>query len=229
MQAAEKRKQEQEKLKAARIEHIIECTFDLFSEDGIESITMNDIAEQAEIGVATLYRYFSTKEDLAIDVAVYAWRMEEETFRKVFSSETYDSLNGFEQLKVLLGIFPTALTTQSKFFRFIYYFDSFVKRESVSVERLNNYEKAISSLKDIVMKAIEKGENDGSINTKSSSNPLISGANSETLYFAIMHALFSIAQKLSLSGEMLYMDRAVKPGAQMELLVNMLLESIKSK
>lgn len=228
MQAAEKRKQEQEKLKAARIEHIIECTFDLFSEDGIESITMNDIAEQAEIGVATLYRYFSTKEDLAIDVAVYAWRMEEETFRKVFSSEAYDSLNGFEQLKVLLGIFPTALTSQSKFFRFIYYFDSFVKRESVSVERLNNYEQAISSLKDIVMKAIEKGENDGSINTKKSSNPLIAGASAETLYFAIMHALFSIAQKLSLSGEMLYMDRAVKPRAQMELLVNMLLESIKN-
>ena len=226
MQAAEKRKLEQEKMKAARIEHIVECTFDLFSENGIESITMNEIAEEAEIGVATLYRYFSTKEDLAIEVAIYAWRMEEETFRKVFSSEAYDKMNGYDQLKVLLGVFPTALVSQSRFFRFIYYFDSFVKKESVMPERLDKYEGAIVNMKNVVMNALEKGKKDGSI-TYHTKNAEISDASDDEMYFALMHSLFALAQKLSLSGEMLFMDREVQPRKQMELMVSLILSALK--
>lgn len=227
MQAAEKRRQEQEKLKASRIEHIVECTFNLFSENGIETITMNEIAQQAEIGVATLYRYFTTKEDLAIDVAVYAWQMEKETFSKVYSSEEYNKLSGFDQVKVLLGIFPGALETQSRFFRFIYYFDSFVKKESVSVQRLGKYEQSIEVLKTIVVNAIEKGLSDGSIKYRNSDSEKISSATTEEIYFTIMHSLFSICQKLSLAGEMLYMDKAVNAKKQIELLVEIILSSLR--
>ena len=59
MPAAEKRRLEQENLKQSRIDHIIECTFGLFADKGIESISMNEIASQSEIGVASLYRYLS--------------------------------------------------------------------------------------------------------------------------------------------------------------------------
>ncbi len=227
MQAAERRRLEQEQLKAERINNIIECTFGLFAEKGIESISMNEIASQAEIGVASLYRYFSTKEDLAIECAIYAWKMEADNFKKYFATSEYDMFSGYEQIKCLLEIFPEALVSQSSFFRFIYYFDAFIKKEKVSQARLHNYEEAINVLKDVVICAIEKGKKDGSITFTSATNLSLRGATTNELYFSMMHSLFSMAQKLSLSGEMLYMDLEVKPEKQMELLVQFILAALK--
>ena len=115
MLAAEKRKKEQEEQKALRIREIVECSFGLFSEQGIESITMNEIARQAEIGVASLYRYFTTKEELVIEAAIYAWKMEVEIFNRVFSFEGCEGMDGYTQLKSLLEIFSEALVTQNPF------------------------------------------------------------------------------------------------------------------
>lgn len=229
MPAAEKRRLEQENLKASRINHIIDCTFTLFAERGFESITMNEIAEQAEIGVASLYRYFSTKEDLAIECAIYAWKMEEEIFSDLFVSPDYDELSGYEQMKILLGIFPRVLSTQENFFRFMYYFDSFVKKQSITPERLGHYEDTIVSLKSVVMRALEKGRTDGSIAFSGDPDYNVSSATDDEMYFTLMHSLFSLAQKLALSGNMLNMDRAVTPDRQLELLIAVMLNSIKAK
>ena len=224
MQAAERRRLEHEMLKTERINSIVECTFGLFAEKGIESISMNEIAFRSEIGVASLYRYFSTKEDLAIECAIYAWNMEAGNFNKYFASSEYENLTGYEQLECLLEVFPEALVSQSSFFRFIYYFDAFIKKEKVSPQRLSSYEKAIGAVKDIVVLAIDKGIKDGSITFGSS---FLAEASVDEIYFTMMHSLFSMAQKLSLSGEMLLMDLEVKPRHQMELLVNMILRAIK--
>ena len=223
MTASEKHREEQEILKKSRMTRIFEAAFDLFSENGIDAIAINDIAKKAEIGVASLYRYFSTKEELAIETAVYAWKMEEDLFRENFSSPEYDSLSGFEQVKTLLEVFLEALVTQESFFRFVYHFDSFVKREKLTPEKLIGYENTISVMRTVVVKALEKGENDGSIVLK----PCIDGATNNELYFTMMHSLFSLAQKLSLSGEMLYMDLEVSAIRQVELLINIILNSLQ--
>ena len=43
---------------AAKNQRILESGFRIFAEKGIEKVTMNDIAEAAEIGIASLYRYY---------------------------------------------------------------------------------------------------------------------------------------------------------------------------
>ncbi|MBO5608686.1 MAG: TetR/AcrR family transcriptional regulator [Treponema sp.] len=227
MQAAEKRRLEQEMLKAERIRHIIECSFGLFADKGIETISMNEIATQAEIGVASLYRYFSTKEDLAIEAAIYAWKIEEDLFNKAFSFEGYDDLNGYDQLSSMLDIFTDALATQSSFFRFVNYFDAFIKREKVSPGRLTKYEEAITGLKDIVVGAIKKGRKDGSISFGGKKDSELAKASDDEIYFTVMHSLFSLAQKLSLSGEMLNMNMEVRPEKQMNLAISFFLEALK--
>ena len=75
-QVSEVKTETRKEKKDGRIQSIIECSFGLFAENGIENISMNDIASEAKIGVASLYRYFQTKEELAIEVAIYAWKIE---------------------------------------------------------------------------------------------------------------------------------------------------------
>ena len=75
MTPKEKHQEEQNELKTSRINRILESSFALFSEKGIDTITMNDIASMAEIGVASLYRYFATKDEIAIRTAILPQRM----------------------------------------------------------------------------------------------------------------------------------------------------------
>lgn len=227
MLAAEKRKMEAEQQKASRIHDIVECSFGLFAEQGIESITMNEIARQAEIGVASLYRYFVTKEELVIQTAIYAWKMELEIFKNVFSGEDYKSKKGLEQLRLLLETFLEALVTQRPFFRFIYYFDSYVKMENLKRDRLENYEEAILEIKKIAVSAIQKGKKDGSLGFNGGKNLELKKSSDDELYFTIFHGFFSMAQKLSLSDEMLEMNLAVKPERQILLFIEIILAALK--
>jgi AcrR family transcriptional regulator len=54
--------------KAARTrQRLIDVALDLFVRDGYDETTMEQIAERAEVGTTTLYRYFPTKDLLLID------------------------------------------------------------------------------------------------------------------------------------------------------------------
>lgn len=47
-----------------REQDILEAAFDLFAEKGIENVTIEMIAQAAEIGKGTIYKHFSSKHDI---------------------------------------------------------------------------------------------------------------------------------------------------------------------
>ena len=52
--------------KQHRRQSIIDIAKDLFLEQGVQTIQMQDVATAANIGIATLFRYFPKKENLLI-------------------------------------------------------------------------------------------------------------------------------------------------------------------
>lgn len=59
-------------MKAQRTrEQIIDVALDLFIEQGYDETTMEQIAERAEVGSSTLYRYFPSKDLLILDRLVH--------------------------------------------------------------------------------------------------------------------------------------------------------------
>jgi len=55
-------------MKVARTrEQIVDVALDLFLEQGYDATTMEQIAERAEVGTTTLYRYFPSKDLLILD------------------------------------------------------------------------------------------------------------------------------------------------------------------
>ena len=60
-------------MKAARSRQTMtDVALELFLRDGFEETTMEQIAERAEVGTTTLYRYFPTKDQLLLDPLVEA-------------------------------------------------------------------------------------------------------------------------------------------------------------
>ena len=206
--------------KTARIERILDVAFDLFSTRGIDSVAMTDIADKAKIGVASLYRYFETKEILAVKTATQAWAKRVDDVLPSLLKSKYQHANGLTQLEQIFALFVKLYETQTSFLRFIYLFDSFAVKEKIPKENMVNYEIGILKVKQIISEAIQKGIDDGSINDKYSKC-------GDQLYFTLMHTFFSTAQKLSLSGKMLDMDSQMNGTGQLKLLAQILLDGLK--
>jgi AcrR family transcriptional regulator len=55
-----------ERKKAAAIHHIQTTALDLFARHGFDKVTIEQVAEAAEVSPSTVYRYFATKEGLVL-------------------------------------------------------------------------------------------------------------------------------------------------------------------
>lgn len=220
MTAKEKLNEERDEIKLSRMNRILENAFILFSEKGIDTIAMTDIAKKAEIGVASLYRYYETKDEIAIRTAIWAWEKQKQSIIPEISNQDFESLSGLLQVEKIITLFIELFEKEHNFFRFIYFFDSYVVRTQITPERLSDYEKMIETVEIIVKKSIEKGLDDGSINGKYKNQI-------NELYFTLMHTIFSITQKLCLSGNMLNMDKIISGKIELETLKGILLGGLK--
>lgn len=63
----------QEKERELRKEHILEGALTVFEENGIEGVTMDEIARVSDFGKATLYYYFPSKEDVFCEILNRGW------------------------------------------------------------------------------------------------------------------------------------------------------------
>lgn len=55
-----------ERKKAATMHHVQETAIELFEEHGFDRVTIEQVAEAAEVSASTVYRYFGTKEGLVL-------------------------------------------------------------------------------------------------------------------------------------------------------------------
>lgn len=220
MTALEKLAEERDGQKNARIERILLASFSLFSHNGFDAIAMTDIAKEAEIGVASLYRYFETKDEIAIRTAIWAWESQKKLILPLLNDSNYYSKTGSEQLSQIFDLFCKLYQNEPDFFRYIYFFDAYIVCQKIAPERLTAYQSVIESVQKEIGNAINKGLKDGTISSdyKDCENQL---------YFSLMHTFFSVSQKLSLSGKMLKMDETNDGVQQLKLLGKILLGGIK--
>lgn len=220
MTAKEKLNEERDEIKLARMNRILENAFLLFSEKGIDTIAMTDIAKKAEIGVASLYRYYDTKDEIAIRTAIWAWEKQKRKILPEISTDDFSGLNGISQIEKIISLFIELFELENAFFRFIYFFDSYAVRTGITADRLTDYENIIESVHQIVKKSLDKGFEDKSINVKFENR-------CNELYFTLMHTIFSVTQKLCLSGNMLNMDRIISGKKELETLKETIIGGLK--
>ena len=221
MTALEKLAEERDEQKNARIDRILAAAFKLFSSAGIEPVAMTDIAKKAEIGVASLYRYFSTKDEIAIRTAIWAWEKQISEIYTSINTDEYKNGNGLFRLSIIFSLFKKLYMSQPEFLRFIYFFDSYAVNSGIKQERMIEYENVIGKVQMIVADAIKLGLKDNSINKKYIDK-------TEDLYFTLMHSFFSTAQKLTLSENLLAMNEKSKGSDQLDLLSELLLNGVKA-
>jgi AcrR family transcriptional regulator len=207
-----KRKLEMDNQKKKRKEVVVLAAIAVFKEKGIDNSKMTDIAERAEIGVATVYRYFNTKTDIVIESAAIMWEQKISILYEKFSQPKFMELNGADRVREILNLFINIYQKYPEYISFLEHFDNYIVKESIPLENLVSYEKIIIDTKSAIFDAIEQGKKDGSIKNN---------INNDTFYITITHSLMSLCQKLILRGTILRSNKDVQGVSQLKTLIDM--------
>lgn len=173
-------------IKNERIAVAMETAAQLYLTIGISNAKMTDIAEKAQIGVASLYRYFGTKQLFTVKVGAYIWKTTMMKLETQYTSAEYQAKTGFEQVAALLNIFHILLEEHRPFLRFLSEFDVFVIREHLAIGQLTEYESCSMNMLPVMTDAMKKGVEDGTIRPDVDAN---------VFYDAITDSLLSMCEK----------------------------------
>lgn len=201
---------------ASTDDHVVACAAELFLRHGIDSVKMVDIAHTSGVGVATVYRHFSTKAAIAISAAILLWRRFNAQIRRMVESEAFMSLNGMGRMRMLLESYCIAYTAHGDFVSFVDEFDHMVVSGGLSRSELAEYGAELDSFYPIFADAYELGRMDGSIVREVEIRPF---------YLALAHALMAVAEKLH-RGEIIPTDDFSLGSEELRCIVNMALWSL---
>ena len=199
----------QEKLKSKRFDKAVEVSAQLFIERGIDNVKMTDIAEESDIGVATLYRYFGTKTGMTIAAMTYMWNELKKMFSGVFESEVFLRQSGLKQLTDLMRMFLVLYEAHPGFMKLLSEFDLIIIRDKVPKEELKEYDQSVIDFYPVVERAFVTGLADGTVRDD---------IDFRLFYRSYAHALMELGKKLIL-GELLPSDDFSAGEKEMEMLI----------
>ena len=195
-------------IKQAKIDYIISIASEMFLSEGIENVNIKDIANKADVGEATIYRYFSNKQTLVIYAAQ---KMAEKLHSDYFDLD--DSTDGVTMVEAFYNNFLKIYNEHPEYYRFIAEFDAIIQENS----QLENYEYTLLPYMEIFLDAYEKGLIDKSIKMVD---------DIKLFYITTTHALMGLCKKLTVDSVVLKQDSYGKE--EVEMLINIIKYSLKN-
>ena len=199
--------------------HAIECASRLFLERGIAAVKMTEIADAAGMGVATLYRHFSTKTALAVSSAIVMWAHLMETYEELVRTEAYQALDGASRLELLLSTYCDQCVYQPGFAAFVDELDRLMLAGDVASEAIDAYAQMLGGAYPHFEEAYRLGVADGSIARET---------DFALFYRSVAHALVCVASKLS-RGEVLPSDDFSHARDELACIIDMAIRSLRIK
>jgi TetR/AcrR family transcriptional regulator len=149
-----------EREKIQRRNAIIDAAESVFFKRGIESASMDEVAQEAELSKGTLYLYFKSKEELYRAIILRGFII----LKRQLKEATHPEETGFQNVKAISEAYTRFAYEHSGYFDAILYYQNDLfnsrKREPSEVLSLEGGNAVIS----VLIHAIEKGKVDGSIN-----------------------------------------------------------------
>ena len=197
-------------LKDAKVNFLVDIATDLFMCRSIQEVTIRDIAISAQVGEATIYRYFGKKQELVVQAAM---KLQGIVSKDYFRLD--EKANGYQKLEAFYLSYLNIFDNHRDFYKFLSEFDSYMSVENKDV--LNPYEDAIDQYKSAFMKAYNQGLKDGSVKEQD---------NIDLFYFSTTHSILELCKKLALKA-VLNQDLVIEKIGEVRYLINIVLNTLK--
>jgi AcrR family transcriptional regulator len=173
---------------SARRARLLEAGFRLMSARTIEAVKLSEIANEAGIGIATLYRYFKTKPALVIEIGTVLWRKYYVEVEKAYAARGGAEMNAAEEMEFFLDSIIELYRSHKDVLRFNRNFDTYVKHQECTAEQMRPYNEAVEVFATKFHTVYRKAQEDGTLDIRVSEKRLFVG----TLY-----AVLSVAGKFA--------------------------------
>ena len=201
-----------------RMQEAVYVAAELFLKEGIANVKMTDVADGAAMGVASLYRYFGSKNVLVVRAGALLWQDVRKLYEHRFEPPALDGLSGIERIRHLFSLFEELYRDHREFASFIGELDAFLWSEEVPEEELVNYENSLLDFFSVFREAFDLGVADGSVSA---------AVEPVSFYRTLSHAVSALEQKL-IRGPLLPGDRLDDP-AELHLLFEMALSHLRPR
>lgn len=198
-------------------ELILEVTEGLFIEKGIEQVTMGQIAREARLTRATLYKYFANKDAIAHEIfkiITKGWKDRNE--REVWGYQG----NGFQRLEKFITFFFEYLVQNPREARLIaefnYLYARYLSAEMVKETMLEN----LSGDWQFVLDSIQTGIADGSLRVD---------LDPELTMVAFLNFLSSIMNRFGAMGDKVEEEYGIETQIIFEQIYRIFLDGLKPR
>ncbi len=150
---------------ARRRKQLLESGFRLFSEQGIETVSMNAVAEAAGVGPTTLFKYYQTKEKLVVAISGMAWSAVWQADYAQIGLEQFARLSAYEMIHHYTDHMIRLYQQQPALLRFSGNYKTFINRQQTKTEDLKEHLDPLSSIRSVFHMAYQRARTDHSIRT----------------------------------------------------------------
>ncbi len=173
---------------AEKRRNMIQTAYALFSEKGIDAVSMADIARETGYGNTTLHRYFCNKPTLV--VAVATWKWEEYTWERFSSlgSASWDEHSAADQFRFFLDAFIDLYNNHRDVLRFNQFFNIYMCSVADEENVLDPYTDMIKALYKRFVRMYRKAEKDGTLRT---------GEGEQRMFSATLHLMLAAVTRFA--------------------------------
>lgn len=193
-------------------DYIVDSAKKLFLSRSISEITIKDISSVSGIGEATIYRYFTNKENLVIAVSL---SIQQDILKVPFSKE---KRTGIDKIQDFFNLFRNIFVEHKDYFKFIAEFDT-VYLNNIKNKENKEYSLGLDAFYDIFMSAYELGLKDKSIKEVK---------NIKLYYYTSTHSLLELCKKLASTESGLKQDKEVSKVDEIEYLISLFISVLKA-
>ena len=146
-----------------RRQRLLDVGFGLFSKRTIESVSMLDVAKACGVGLATLYRYYSTKQKLVTAISARVWDNYTKGMR--IDSEREVRMTAAEEFEFYLESFLDLYRNHKSILRFNQFYNVYIQNEGISEEEKQPFTDVIHALERRFETVYNKSQRDGTLRT----------------------------------------------------------------
>lgn len=159
---------------AAKRKEFIDKAFMLFSQKNIDTVSLQDIVNETDYGIATLYRYFTNKQTLVVEVATCKWEEYLKANQTHRPSVDFSGMNAADIFDFYLESFLELYRNHKDLLRFNQFFNIYIKVENIDTEVMKPYGAIIEQLRLLFHKMYLKGTEDRTLKCEISEEEMFS-------------------------------------------------------
>ena len=194
--------------KAATRNRILKTGFEVFAEKTIDATSIQQIADAAGIGIATVFRHFSSKGELVAAVNTWAWSQYTNKGIPGLGRAMQTAAENFESY---LDAFIELYRNHKDLLRYNQFFNVYVMREGIPSTQMSPFLNIIDSVAARFHAMYQKAMVDGSLRTDVSEREMLSKT---------LHLMLAAVTRYAVG---LAYDSGIDPEEELLFLKNLLL------